>query len=151
MRKLPGMACARCGDQGRGGKPGISPCGGCSGRGRTMGASRVRLDIPPGVGDGEVVSDRLASGDEVVLKVEIEVPSGFRRTDPHLEASCRLPPWHLAEGTTMVVTAPDGKHCRVRVPPGSQPGDWLRLKGKGMPPGRGRGAGDLYLRLEADR
>ena len=49
-------------------------------------------------------------------------------------------------GASVTVPTPDGA-VRVRVPPGSQSGKLLRVKGKGVPHLKGGGRGDLYLRL----
>ena len=44
----------------------------------------------------------------------------------------------------------DGGKCKVKVPQGVQSGKQLRLKGKGMPPIRGTGYGDLYIDLTVE-
>ena len=50
-------------------------------------------------------------------------------------------------GAALVVPTLDGS-ASVNIPPGTQPGAVLRLKGKGLPEfGSGR-HGDLYLRIE---
>ena len=54
-------------------------------------------------------------------------------------------------GTVVDNKDPDnfGK-CKVKVPQGVQSGKQLRLKGKGMPPIRGGGYGDLYIDLSVE-
>jgi molecular chaperone DnaJ len=49
-------------------------------------------------------------------------------------------------GTTLDVPTLEGM-TTVTVPPGTQPGAVLRLRGKGLPVFGGRRRGDLYLRL----
>jgi molecular chaperone DnaJ len=44
----------------------------------------------------------------------------------------------------------DGGRSRVKVPPGSQSGKQMRLRGKGMPMLRGGGQGDMYIELAVE-
>jgi molecular chaperone DnaJ len=50
-------------------------------------------------------------------------------------------------GTQIEVPTLNGV-VEVTVPPGTQPGEVLRLRGKGLPVFGGRGRGDLNLRIE---
>lgn len=54
-------------------------------------------------------------------------------------------PWEATLGATVKVPTPDGKHVEMKVPPDSQQGRKLRLKGKGIP---GKDAGDFYVVLQ---
>ena len=57
-------------------------------------------------------------------------------------------PWEVALGGEIVVATPSGR-VTVTVPPGSQGGRKLRLKGRGIPAASAAAApGDLYLLLE---
>ena len=59
-----------------------------------------------------------------------------------------IPPWLAALGGEREVATPSGR-VNVTVPPNSQGGRKLRLKGRGIPAaGSGGAAGDLYLLLE---
>ena len=58
--------------------------------------------------------------------------------------SLPITPWEATLGATVKVPTPTGV-VEVKVPPGSQSGRKLRLKGRGIP---GEPAGDLYLALE---
>jgi DnaJ-class molecular chaperone len=50
-------------------------------------------------------------------------------------------------GASIEVPTPDGSKVRVRVPPATQSGKQLRVRGHGMPHLKGSGRGDLYLRI----
>lgn len=50
-------------------------------------------------------------------------------------------------GTTVVVPAPDGTLVKIRVPAGTQSERVLRVKGKGAPKVKGKGTGDLRVRV----
>jgi curved DNA-binding protein len=60
----------------------------------------------------------------------------------------QIPPWSAALGGERDVSTPSGR-VTVTVPPNSQGGRKLRLKGRGIPASGSSGtAGDLYLMLE---
>ena len=61
-----------------------------------------------------------------------------------LSLSLPIAPWEAALGATVKAPTPTGV-VEVKIPPGSQSGRKLRLKGRGIP---GEPAGDLYLVLE---
>jgi DnaJ-class molecular chaperone len=49
-------------------------------------------------------------------------------------------------GATITVPTPQGS-IKLKVPPGSQSGQRLRVPGRGAPDPKGGAAGDLYVRL----
>lgn len=61
-----------------------------------------------------------------------------------LSLSLPIAPWEAALGATVKVPTPTGV-IEVKIPPGSQSGRKLRLKGRGIP---GEPAGDFYLVLD---
>ena len=54
------------------------------------------------------------------------------------------------KGAKKRVTMPDGKRLDVTVPPGTRPGQTLRLKGKGAPGVGGGAAGDALVRVAVE-
>ncbi len=90
----------------------------------------------PGLGDGE-------AGD---LYLEIALnPHGLYRVDG-CDVYLELPvaPWEAALGATVKAPTPSGP-VDLRIPPNSNQGSKLRLKGKGIP---GEKAGDMYVMLK---
>lgn len=51
-------------------------------------------------------------------------------------------------GTTREIALSSGKRLKVNIPPGSNDGQVLRLKGQGMPGSGGGGAGDVLIELK---
>ncbi len=90
----------------------------------------------PGFGEGE-------AGD-LYLQVELN-PHGMYRVDER-DVYLDLPvaPWEAALGATIKAPTPSGP-VDLRVPPNSNQGSKLRLKGKGIP---GKQPGDMYVVLK---
>ena len=53
-------------------------------------------------------------------------------------------------GSTLAVPMLDGTTLEVDLPPGTQPGDVLSIKGKGAPRVDGRGRGVLHVQVQVD-
>jgi len=115
----------------------------------------LRVKIPAGVGDGSQV--RLAGqgapgtlggppGD-LYLEVHLREHPLLRREgrDLYLELPVTVP--EAVRGAEVTLPTFEGP-VRLRVPPGSQAGTKLRLRGKGLPELRGATRGDLYAVLK---
>jgi len=99
---------------------------------------RIRLagQGGPGLGDGE-------SGD-LYLLVELN-PHGLYRVDGRdVYLDFPVAPWEAARGATVKSPTPSGA-VDLRIPPNSNQGSKLRLKGKGIP---GKEPGDMYVVLK---
>ena len=71
----------------------------------------------------------------------------YRLTGHDLELDLPLAPWEAALGGKVPVPTVDG-NVTMTIPAGSQSGQRLRLRGKGLPKPGGRAAGDLYAVLK---
>ncbi|ANA39448.1 molecular chaperone DnaJ [Geobacter anodireducens] len=111
------------------------------------------VTIPPGVTDGSLI--RLAgqggsgsgggdSGD-LFLRVSILPDSRFTLNGHDLATAVDITPWEAALGAKVLVPTIDGR-INLTVPAGTQSGQALRVRGKGMPVARGR-HGDLLVNL----
>jgi len=130
------------------------PCEACGGEGRVRTTRVLGVRIPAGIEDGMQV--RLSGegsaglfggppGDLYVL-VRIRPHELFTRrgADLHCDLPVTFP--QLALGAEVEVPTLEGL-AKLRIPPGSQPGQVLKLRGKGMPRLRERGYGDACYRL----
>ncbi len=146
--------CPQCGGQGEVVK---HPCKKCRGEGRQRREHLLKIKIPAGVedgsqlrlsGEGEAGTYGGPAGDlYVVLRVH---PHAFftRHGDDLL---CELPLSFPQAALGAEVEVPIlGGHARLTVPAGTQPGQLLRLKGKGMPSLRGRHHGDACYQVILD-
>ena len=76
------------------------------------------------------------------LKVEIEPHPRFRLKGRDLYMDLPIAPWEAALGGEVKISTLSG-NVTLKIPPGTQSGQKLRLKGKGMPNPTGA-PGDLY-------
>ncbi len=131
-----------------------APCKKCHGTGLTKKRRRIHVKIPEGIdegyqlrlrGEGEMAPNGGQPGDLYVL-VHLAQHKFFMREGDDL--------WHVlmigypqaALGTELSVPTLDGP-TTVKIKPGTQAGETIRLKGKGMPRFRGYGKGDLLVRV----
>ena len=113
----------------------------------------IQVKIPPGVTDGSRI--RLAgkggegmgggSPGDLYLKVRIEPHPRFSLDGHNLQTEVPVTPWEAALGATVQVETMDGT-VKLKIPPNSQSGKKLRLRGKGFPKKTGE-RGDLIVRL----
>ena len=142
-------ACDVCAGEG---KVARTPCTACRGRGRTAARRRLAVDIPAGIDDGQRV--RLAgrghagegggpAGDLYVL-VRVREDERFLRDGSDLVTVVDVPAPAAALGTRVEVPTLDGS-VEIDLPAGTQPGDSVRLDGRGLPTLRRGPAGDLRV------
>lgn len=134
--------CGTCGGTGK-----IStPCGACSGTGDVEKTEPVTVRIPAGADDGSRlrVPGHGARGD-LVIETRVRPHPHFRREG--LELYLKLPVTldEAYNGASVEVPTPDGP-VNLRIPPRSQNGAKLRLRGRGV--ARGRDRGNLYVELD---
>jgi len=115
------------------------PCPACEGRGETK--RRLLLTFPKGVPPGILVETPVGP-----FSILPDLPEGVSLDGADLVAERTLKPGAFRRGTRITAETPDGR-IRIRIPPGTSPGTVLRIRGRGLPDGRG-GRGDLRLRLQ---
>lgn len=133
------------------------PCGHCHGEGRIEESRKLSVKIPPGVdsgdrirlaGEGEAGPQGGPAGD---LYVEIHVRPHpiFKRENADLLCAVPVSLMTAALGGEVEVPTLDGKVV-LKIPPETQGGRILRLRGKGVKPVRGGSTGDLLCRIEVE-
>ncbi len=131
-----------------------TPCPTCRGEGRQRAERLLSVKIPAGIEDG--MSMRLSgegsgglhggpAGDLYVL-VRVREHELFARTGADLLCDVPVSFAQLALGAEIEVPLIAGT-MPLKVPAGTQPGQILRLRGKGMPRLRERGHGDACYRV----
>ncbi len=113
-------------------------------------AENFRVRVPVGVQEGQLIRVP-AKGEEgfnggapgdLYLRVRFAQHPDFRVKGADLYYELELAPWEAVLGATVSIPALDGP-VSVRVPPGANAGQQLRVRGKGLP-SAGGGRGDLY-------
>jgi curved DNA-binding protein len=114
----------------------------------------LQVKIPPGVTNGSRIRLRGKGGEgmggsppgDLYLRVKLEPHPRFRVDGHHLQIEVPVAPWEAALGTTVEVNTLDGT-VNLKIPAGSQSGQKLRLRGKGLSR-NGDGPGDLFARVK---
>jgi molecular chaperone DnaJ len=151
---MTATTCGRCHGSG---EEISSPCPRCGGAGRIEVAETLTLSIPPGVDDGAQlrVSGRgqagVRGGRSGDLYVLIRVPQHevFRRVGDDLGCEVVLPMSTAALGGQIEIPTLDEPEL-MEIRSGTQSGEVVTLRGKGMPRLRGRGRGDLVALLKVE-
>jgi molecular chaperone DnaJ len=141
--------CHTCGGSGKI----VPPCPTCGGSGEVASERPITVRVPPGADDGSRlrVAGMGAPGigggppGDLVIQTHVRPHPQFRREglDLHLKL-----PVTLAEalgGGSVDVPTPQGP-VKLTIPPRSQSGQRLRLRGRGV--ARGAQTGDLYVELD---
>jgi molecular chaperone DnaJ len=145
------VACPEC--RGKG-KLIESPCKQCRGSGLVKRRRKITVRIPLGIdegyqlrlrGEGDVTGSGGESGDLYVL-VHTLPHNIFVRDGDDLQYVLIINYPQAALGTDAEVPTLEGP-VTVRIHPGTQHGEVIRVKGRGMPRFRGYGKGDLLVRV----
>jgi DnaJ-class molecular chaperone len=126
-------------------------CPGCSGHGQVNRTNTCQVKIPPGVtegqrlrvaGRGEIGRSGQAAGD-LYLRIRLARHPDFEVEGHNLIYELELAPWEAVLG--MQVNVPTiGSEVAIKIPPGTQAGQKLRVRGRGLPR-RDGSPGDLII------
>jgi DnaJ-class molecular chaperone len=113
------------------------------------------VKIPPGVGDGSRVRVPGKGGagvsggqaGDLYFVVKVRPHPLLTREGKDLTVDVPVTVGETLYGATITVPTPLGSRVQLKLPRGSQGGQRLRLKGRGVPDLKGGAAGDLYVRL----
>jgi len=131
-----------------------TPCSICRGSGRVRKRRKISVKVPMGIdegyqlrlrGEGEMASNDGEPGDLYVI-VHVKQHQQFIREGDDL--------WHVAIitypqaalGAEITVPTLEGP-TTVKIHPGTQVGEVITLRGKGMPRFRAYGRGDILVRI----
>lgn len=144
-------ACTTCGGTGRRRE---LVCAACAGQGTTVRTERVTVRIPAGIGDGARlrVPGKGHAGrnggptGELVVAITVSAHPLFQRQGDDLLLKVPVAMHEATLGAKIDVPTPNGP-AKVRVPPGTQPGQRFRLHGRGVAGADGR-VGDLVVEIK---
>lgn len=112
----------------------------------------LNLRIPKGIRPGQQIrlagqgGQGMGGGEagDLYLEVDFRTHSTYRVDGADIYLDLPVTPWEAALGAAVKVPTPAGA-VDLKVPPESQPGRKLRLKGRGLP---GKVPGDFYVVLQ---
>jgi molecular chaperone DnaJ len=128
------------------------PCRECRGRGRKTARRELEVDVPAGIADSQRIrlSERGHAGEagapagDLYVLVRVREDERFVREGDDLIAALDVAAPLAALGATLQTPTLEGM-ASVEVPPGTQPGEVLTLRGEGMPGLRRGRRGDLRM------
>jgi len=132
-----------------------SPCKNCKGTGLTRKKRKINVKIPAGIddgyqlrlrGEGEMPQQGGGSPGDLYVLIRIPPHKYFKREEDNLWYDLMISYPQAALGTEVSVPTLEG-NTNVKIHPGTQQGEILKLKGKGMPRFRGYGKGDLLIHI----
>ncbi|KAJ1957687.1 mdj1 protein precursor [Dipsacomyces acuminosporus] len=130
-------------------------CSSCDGKGRVRERRTIPVDIPAGCdngmriqlhGQGDVPIEGEGPAGDLYVRVRVLPSKVFRRKGTDVYYDVELPFTTAILGGAVRVPTVDGA-VEVKIKPGTQPGDELRLRGKGINRINTSSRGDQYLSL----
>ena len=133
----------------------LQPCSGCAGTGKLEKTRPVVITVEPGIEEGtrlKVAKQGGAgrngglNGDMYVI-IKLKPHPDVVRKGNDLYCEVEIDFVQAILGTTIKLPTLDGR-IELQVPPGVQPNQSLRIRGKGLPKRNGREVGDAYVKLK---
>lgn len=149
--------CDACGGTGKVPK---TKCPTCKGHGIRRREVEVKIAIPAGMDDGEMIrmagqgeATRGGAAGDLYVKVHVKPHPAFRREGANLIMTLPVKLTDALLGTTVSIETLEGKTLEVKIPAMKRAEELLRLRGKGVPLdsgglSRAQSRGDLVIRLE---
>ncbi len=130
------------------------PCAGCHGEGRVRRQVEVEVEVPAGVTSENFITlrgrgnagQRGGSRGDIMVLLEIEDDPRFVRDGSDLLTDLPVTFTQAALGDTVEIETVDGPRT-LTLPPGTQSGEALRLRGEGVPDLDTGRRGDLLVRV----
>ena len=132
------------------------PCEVCSGSGRAMSTRTILARIPAGVADGQRIrlkgkgapGERGGPAGDLYVKVHVKPHPVFGRSGDNLTVTVPVTFAEAALGAEIKVPSLHGVPLTVRIPPGTQNGKVLRMRGKGFRRSSDGALGDVHVTVE---
>ena len=133
-------------------------CGTCGGRGVVQKTKQIKVTIPPGVEDGNKLRVR-GEGDagpnggpagDLYIFLRVKEDPLFRREGPEIYSDASISYVDAILGASVKTPVVDGE-VTIKIPPGTQPGQVMRLKNNGAPRlGNPDRRGDHYVTVNVE-
>jgi len=135
-----------------------TPCDTCRGAGSVQKTRKVLVSFPAGIDGGQrlrVPGQGMPGAmggppGDLYVDVDLAPDERFQREGNDILTRAKVSFTEAALGAETTVVLPDDAAISVDVPPGTQPGDVIALKGKGVPRVDGRGRGTLHVEVQVE-
>lgn len=117
---------------------------------------KIRITVPPGIENGQTIRIKGQGGPgieggqkgDLYLTFHIINNTNFERQGSNLIENVNLDLYQAVLGGEVTIQTLHGR-IKIKIPAGTQPGETIRLKGKGLPVYKHKGKhGDLLLRTQ---
>ncbi|MAZ76987.1 MAG: molecular chaperone DnaJ [Micavibrio sp.] len=131
------------------------PCKKCGGAGRIRREKTLKINIPKGIdngrrirltGEGEAGVRGGPAGDLYVL-ITVKPHDFFRRDGANLHCRVPITMTTAALGGEVEVPTISGSRGKLKIPSGTQTGQQMRMREKGMPVMQSGSYGDMYIEI----
>jgi len=142
------VECENCAGTGRRGQ---RICPTCGGEGRVTKSETYQVKVPAGVSEGQRLriagrgeaGARGGEAGDLFLRVRLAKHPDFEVENHNLVYEAAVSPWEAVLGANISVPTFDGR-VNIKIPPGTQNGQKLRVRGRGLPHRNGE-KGDLIV------
>ena len=132
-------------------------CTRCHGRGVEQATERLEVFVPRGIRDGEILKisgkgEASLVGSlpgDLYIEIHVDPHPVFRRQGDDVIMQLPIKISQAIAGDTVDVETLDGT-LRLKIPEGTQPGDILKIRGKGAYASSGYGRGDLLIEIKVE-
>lgn len=139
------------------GKKITQKCSQCHGIGANMENVSMKVKIPAGIDEGEVIrlmgqgeaGEFGAPAGDLYLKVRIRNDFRFERDDYNILTKAKINFTQAALGDKIDIDTVDGI-IKLKIPAGTQSGTIFKLRGRGVTKLRGNGRGDQLVEVEVE-
>lgn len=144
--------CSHCDGEGRIIK---EKCEECGGEGVVRGESKIKVEIPAGVSEGQYIpmrghgnaGKRGGNSGDLYLYIEEEKHKVFVREGNDIYFDLEISIADAVLGTETEIPVLGGSNVKLTIDPGTQPGTQMKMKGKGIRHLEGHGRGDQIIRV----
>ena len=118
--------------------------------GSHQGTHAIEIDIPVGINDGDSVqyAGMAPGGADLIIQFRIHQTPQWQRQGQNLYTEQDVTVWDCILGTDVTIRDILGNQLSLTIPPLTQPGTILRLRGRGLPHHQ-IASGDLLIRVRA--